>query len=185
MANASAARASRAIGAMIFAVFGAIWLVIWSQRAYGVRPFTLALIAVGAISIFVTGWRLYQQNRTAHAAQADSLEQKKAGRIFNIVNITQWVAILIVGNVLANVGLKDWVLASAMLIIGLHFFPLARAFGNPLLNFTGAAMIVVAIVYPFVAPRGAANPVGCFAAGIILWLSAIVSLTIKPSTEPA
>jgi hypothetical protein len=177
MANPSAARASRAIGAMIFAIFGAIWLVIWSQRAYGLRPFTLALIAVGAISIFVAGWRQYRQNRAAHAAQADSPAQKNAGRIFNIVNVTQWVAILIVGNVLANVGLKDWVLASAMLIIGLHFFPLARAFGNPLLNFTGAAMILLAIGYPLIAPGGAANPVGCFVAGIILWVSAIASLT--------
>ena len=170
---------------MILAIFGAIWLVIWSQRAYGLRLFTLALIAIGAISIFVAGWRQYQENRSARTGQEDSPAQKKAGRIFYIVNITQWVAILVVANVLVNLGLKDWVLASVIVIVGLHFFPLAKAFGNPLLNFTGAAMIVLAIGYPLIAPGGAANPVGCFGAGVILWASAIASLTRNPSTQSA
>jgi hypothetical protein len=176
MTRPSAIRARRAIGAMFFASFGAIWIAIWSQRSFGLRPWILALIAAGAVAIFVVAWREYQQNRGAHAVIADSLEQKRASRIFNIVNVTQWVAILIVGNVLANVGLKDWVLPSAMLIIGLHLFPLASAFGNSQLNFTGAAMVLLAIGYPFVVPGGAANPVGCLGAGVILWASAVVSL---------
>src|SRR5271154_6517910 len=124
MTSASAASASRVIGAMIFAIFGAVWLALWSQRAFGLRWGVLVLIAAGAFAILASGWRQYQQNRSAHAAQADSDAQKKAGLIFNIVNVTQWVAILIVGNVLVNVGFKYWVLPSAMLIIGLHFFPL-------------------------------------------------------------
>lgn len=70
-----------------------------------------------------------------------------------------------------------------MLIIGLHFFPLAKAFGNPLLNFTGGALIALAIGYPFIAPGGAANPVGCLGGGVILWASAICSLVTKlPAT---
>jgi hypothetical protein len=168
---------------MIFAVFGAIWLAIWSQRAFGLRPGILRLITAGAFAILVSGWRQYRQHRSAHAAEAGSPAQKRASRIFNIVNVTQWVAILVVGNILANIGLKDWVLASAMLIIGIHFFPLARAFGNPQLNYTGVAMILLAIGYPFVAPGGAANPVGCLAAGIIIWASAIFALTRRPATE--
>jgi hypothetical protein len=176
MAKPSAALAGRAIGAMFFAIFGAIWMAIWSQRAFGVRLGILALIAAGALGIFVFAWRQYERNKSADAAQADSPEEKKSTRIFKVVNITQWVAILVVGNVLANLGLKEWVLPSAMLIVGLHFFPLAKAFGNAQLHYTGGAMVLLAIAYPFVVPGGAANPVGCLAAGLILWTSAIVSL---------
>src|SRR5579859_2886755 len=108
----SAAQASRAIGAMFFAIFGAVWLMVWSQRAFGFQPGILAAIVAGTIVIFAMAWRQFQQNRSAHAALAGTEAYKKTSRIFNIVNVTQWAAILIVGNVLANIGLKDWVLAS-------------------------------------------------------------------------
>ena len=176
MANPSAALASRAIGATFFTIFGGIWLALWSERAFGRQLLVLALIAVGALGIFALAFRQFQANRSAHAAEAESPERKKADRIFNIVNVTQWVAILVVGNVLANLGLGHWVLAAAMLIIGLHFFPLARAFGGPPLNYTGAALVLCAIAYPLLAPGGAANPVGCLCAGVILWLSALRSV---------
>ena len=174
--EASAALASRAIGAGFFTIFGAIWLGIWSHRSYG----WLALIAVVAGSILFAAWRQYQANRPAHEAQAQTPERKRAARIFNIVNVTQWVSILVVGNVLANIGLGDWVLAAAMLIIGLHFFPLAKAFQNPQLIWTGAALSVVAIVYPFAVPGGPGNPLGCLAAGLILWAGAVRALLTKP-----
>ena len=182
MTQASSASASRAIGAMFFTIFGALWLVIWSQRAFRPRPEILALIGVGAIVIFVAALRQYQRYRGAHDAEADSPARKRASRIFNIVNITQWVAILVAGNILANVGLKDWVLPAAMLIIGVHFFPLAKAFGNPRLVVTGVAMVILAIGYPMVAPGGPGSPLGCLGAGIILWASAIRSLAGQPST---
>ena len=161
---------------MIFVGFGAAWLMLWSQRAFGLRPLVLGLIAAAAVAIFGAALRQYQRNRGVHDAEADSPARQKANKIFYTVNITQWVAILVVGNVLANVGLGSWVLAAAMMIIGLHFFPLAKAFGNPKLNTTGAAFVVLAIVYPLLAPGGASNPVGCLGAGLILWLSSLRSL---------
>jgi hypothetical protein len=185
MTKLSAARANRAIGAMFFVGFGALWLAVWSQRAFGLRVASLALIAVVAGLLFALAWRQFQRHRSAREADADSPDRRRASRIFNIVNVTQWVAILVVGNVLANVGLKDWVLVSAILIVGIHFFPLAQAFGNPQLNWTGAALIALAILYPVVAPGGAANPVGCLGAGIILWASAILSLATRNLRSPA
>ena len=177
MPNAnSAALASRAIGAMFFTVFGTAWIGLWNQRAFGGVVAKLAVIIALGLAILWRAWLQYNQNKSAHEAEAESPEHKQASRIFNIVNVTQWVAILVVGNVLANVGLGAWVLPAAMLIIGLHFFPLAKAFNNPNLNYTGAAMVVLAVGYPFIAPQGAADPVGCLLEGLILWASAVYAL---------
>ena len=165
--------ARRAIGAMFFTVFGAAWLILWSQRTYGIRSLIIALIVLAAAAIFSLAYRQYQAN---NVEEPDSPERQRANKIFNIVNVTQWVAILVVGNVLANIGLGVWVLPAAILIIGLHFFPLAKAFDNPALNFTGGAMALLAIVYPFVAPNGPANTVGCLGSGLILWASALRSI---------
>jgi hypothetical protein len=175
-AEPSAARAGRAMGAMFFSGFGAAWLVLWLQRAFGLNALPLGLIVAGTLALFGFAYRQYQQNKSAKDAEAGSPESKQAARIFNIVNVTQWVAILIVGNVLANIGLGQWVLAAAILTIGLHFFPLAKAFQNPGLNMTGAALVVLALAYPAMTPGGAGNPIGCLGAGLILWLSAIRSL---------
>ena len=170
---------------MFFSVFGAIWLILWSQRAFGLRPGILAVIVFAGAAIFAAALRLYRQNQSALAAEEDSPANKKADRTFYIVNITQWVAVPVVAIVLANIGLKDWILASVILIVGIHFFPLARAFHNPQLNATGVAMVVVAVGYPLIAPTGAASPVGCLAAGIVLWASAMRSLFSNPVQRDA
>ena len=102
----SAARGSRALGAMFFTIFGEIWLELWNQRAFGLLPAILALTVVLAVAIFAVAMRQYRQHRSDRDAQPDTPERRRASRIFNIVNVTQWVAILVVGNVLANIGLN-------------------------------------------------------------------------------
>jgi hypothetical protein len=78
---------------------------------------------------------------------------------------------------LAEVGLQTWILPMVILVIGLHFFPLARLFGYRLHYGTGAALVLLAATYPFVAADGPASASGPLAAGIILWLSAAVAIS--------
>ncbi len=54
--------ARRAIGAMFFAIFGAIWLV-WE------------------IAVFLVALRQYQRNRIAHHSEADLLARKTVSRM--------------------------------------------------------------------------------------------------------
>ncbi len=172
----SAARASRAIGAMFFSVFGAAWLAVWCLLAHGARAGIFALIAVGAIVIFWAALHQFRRNRNAHTAEADSPSAKKAGRIFNLVNATQWVLIFVAINVLTHVHHREWIFPAIIAIVGLHFLPLAAAFQYPRHYFTGAALILLAAVYPFASPAGPSSPVGCLGAGLILWGSAVGAL---------
>lgn len=158
---------------MFFSVFGGAWLALWLYRGIGLFSSPLIVVVAGTLGILALAVRQYKQNQAAHAAEADTPEKKKADRLFSIVNITQWVVILVVGNVLANIGMGNWVIPAAILIVGLHFLPLAKAFGNPALRLTGAALILIAVTYPFMAPTGPASPVGCLGAGLVLWGSAL------------
>ena len=106
--------------------------------------------------------------------------KKKAEKVFHLVNAAQWGLILVVGNVLNNLGHGDWVLAAVIIIVGLHFLPLARVFHYPIHIYTGLALVAWGAGYPFVQSQGAASPVGCLGAGLLLWASAITGLTIKP-----
>jgi hypothetical protein len=167
---------------MFFAPFGGAWVALWSYRANGHWELHQLLLAIlVSTALLYLAYRRYQLHKPALAAQPDTPEKRKADNMFHIINGGQWVAILIVGNVLANIRLADWVLAAAIFIVGLHFIPLARLFNNSAHYITGCALMLVAVVYPMVAPGGAANPIGCLCAGMILWASAFRAVTIVQS----
>lgn len=182
MAQQSAAKASRAIGAMFFAAFGGAWMALWSLEAYDVNWAIIAVVSVISLGLFLIAWRQFQQNRAAHAAEADSPESRKAARIFNIVNAVQWILVFVVATLLSHLGYREWVIPAIILIVGFHFIPLAMGFKVPRHHLTGAALILLAVSYPFIAATGPASPVGCLGAGIILWLSAGAALW-RPSSS--
>jgi hypothetical protein len=140
----------------------------------------LALISFSALSIFAFALKVYRANREAHAELSESPEQKRAGKIFNIVNAAQWALILLVGNILNNLGHPEWVLASVMFIVGAHFIPLGSVFKNRSHYLTGGVMMLWAVGYPFFLKGGAANPMGCLGPGLMLWASALRGLFAKP-----
>jgi hypothetical protein len=179
-AHGSAARASRAIGAMFFAVFGGAWVALWCFVRFDAKPGYLLLVAAATAALLLAAIRQFKKNRAAHAAEADLPESKRAGRIFNTVNAIQWVVVFIVSTSLSKLGHYEWIIPSIILIIGIHFLPLAVAFKVPRHYLTGAALILLAILYPLMAKTGPRSPTGCLGAGIILWASAGAAL-VRPA----
>jgi magnesium-transporting ATPase (P-type) len=181
--STASSRANRAIGAMFYGAFGGAWLGLWSYRSTGEwQLHLLALIVIATAGILFLAYSRYRKNAPALQGQTETPEKQKADRMFHIINVGQWVLILIVGNVLSNIGLGEWVLAAAIFIVGLHFLPLASLFHNPPHYVTGVALMLVAVIYPFVAPSGAASPAGCLCAGLILWASALWAVTATPAS---
>jgi len=176
----SAASASRAIGAMFFIVNGGAWLMVGVLKGYGLSFVALFSIVAVTSWLFFLALRKFRANREAHAAEANSPENKRAERIFNAVNVVQWSLVFVTSVVLILLRHPEWIFASIIFIVGVHFFPLAVAFKVPRHYATGAAMTLLAIAYPFIATGGPNSPVGCLGAGIILWASAIAAL-VRPA----
>lgn len=168
----SAPLAGRAIGAMFFSVFGGAWLALWSHSEF---PESISvLLAVLAVTILLL-WRAYVTynfNSLALKREKDSIENRRKQRVFNLVNVGQWVAIFVVAGILLMAGLENLILPAVILIIGAHFIPLARLFNYTPHYITGAAMMLLAATYPLVAPEGPTSSIGALGAGLILWLSA-------------
>jgi hypothetical protein len=174
-----AIRAGRAIGAMFFSIFGGAWLGVWSLRALPGNMLVPAAVIALSLAIFWQAISRFRRYRTALAAEQDTPRRRRISRLFNIINAGQWVLIVVGVNVLANIGLAAWSVPFAILIIGLHFLPLAHLFANPPHYITGALLILLAIAYPLLMPGGPNDPVGCLGAGLILWSSAIYAVTAK------
>jgi hypothetical protein len=60
----------------------------------------------------------------------------------------------------------------AILVVGLHFLPLARLFAYPPHFVTGASLVALALAYPLLAPSGPRSGLAPLGAGMILWCSA-------------
>lgn len=180
----NSAKAVRAIGAMFFAVFGGMWLALWAHSEYPESVGALLAIAAVAAVLLAAAYRVYKANSLARKALAQTPESLHKARIFNLVNAGQWGVIVIVALVLPQLGYARWILPAIVLIIGLHFLPLARLFAYRPHYLTGAALILLACVYPFVAPDGPESAAGALGAGLILWLSAVWAITpFSPSQQ--
>jgi len=173
-----AALANRAMGAMIFFVFGAVWLEAWARQT-GAGWLRYAAIAVAALVLLALAWRRFRRHAAARARQGATPERRRIDRLFHIVNGVTWTVIVIAGNVLDNTGHGAWVIPMAIFVLGLHFLPLARIFRNPPHYVTGAALLALAVLYPSLARGGPSDPIGFLGAGLVLWLSALWALRGK------
>lgn len=166
-----ATRALRATGAMFFAVFGGVWLESWAFQS--VKSFAAeALIAALAVALTVAAYAVYKRHAVELAARPDTPKSRRAKRVFHVVNAMQWILIIVGANVLARDGLDAWIVPMIILVVGLHFLPLAFVFSNRPHYVTGAALVLLGLAYPLLSPAGPTDPIGLLGAGLILWASA-------------
>ncbi len=161
---------------MFLAFFGGAWLAVWNYLAEPHRVAVYGIAAVLAAALFLFARSRYRRYDAAAAGQLQTPQLRRRNRWFHIINAGQWVLILVVANVLVNLGLGVWVIPSVVLIVGLHFLPLARLFDYRIHYLTGAAFILLALIVPRVAAGGPGDPVICLCAGLVLWGSALWGL---------
>jgi hypothetical protein len=178
-----ARQASRAIGAMFFCVFGGAWLGLWAHDTFALPLVAYALIGAATLVLFWLAFRVYKVHAPALKAEPESQEKRRRSRGFHLVNAGQWVVLVVVAQVLVNIGLTAWIIPAAIFIVGAHFLPLAKVFEDPPHYVTGVAMMLLAAVYPWVASAGANSPAGCLGAGVILWSSAAWAITRTRSQD--
>ena len=163
-------------GAMFLTLFGAGWLTLWSMKAFGPHLVSLAPVWLGVLAMLAFCVMQYRKLRGRGGAEQPSPMRQRIKRQFRIINVVQWVCIFLAIKLLTRSGLSAWIVPAVMLIVGLHFFPIAHLFHYPPYHVTALALVVLALAYPFLSARGPLEPWGCFGAGLILVLSAIWNL---------
>jgi hypothetical protein len=99
-------------------------------------------------------------------------------RAFAWINAIQWIAVAVVAFSLGRMNLGEYATSAIAAIIGLHLFPLARLFHYPLHYATGTVLVVWAVASAMLVPVDQMQGTAALGTGIILWLSAVVTLAI-------
>ncbi len=163
---------------IVLTCFGTVWYALADLVISPTVAIALA-VAVPGIVVLVLLLRGASRLRARMRAQAadgdddgsDDGRRRADGRRFALINAVQWVAIVL-AVVAANVlHAPERIPSLIALIVGLHFFPLARLFRAPVYNLTAGAMCVAAVAsFAMSGEVGAGFVTACGCA--ILWATA-------------
>ena len=164
----------RAVGSIFFACFGTGWLFLALAAKQIINPATVAATMRGMTGLLIAAaFLLWQAKRWPHVPDDPAIK-----RAFLWINAIQWIAIAIVAVTLGRLHLDAYATSAIAGIAGLHLFPLARLFNYPLHNVTGALLVSWAVVSAVFVPAAEMQGTAAMGTGIILWLSAVVTLAI-------
>ncbi|MEA3053632.1 MAG: hypothetical protein QOG72_2535 [Sphingomonadales bacterium] len=148
---------------LVLTVFAAAWA--WAAlRLSGGAPGLAFLPIAVSLALLAWGWR---------GSPAFPSRGRHVGRVVWLWSSIEVAALLVTTNVLQNLGRGDLMFPLAAIIVGLHFFPLARAIPVRLYYATGAGFLVAGAAGLLVPPAERPMVVGMSAA-LTLWATALV-----------
>ncbi len=130
-----------AIGTLILSGFGLLW-VNWGAELLALPNRRIWLSAAGLLA-FATACSAFAALRRGSLDGRMPEARRRAGRQFGWINLGQWAAILIAGLVSHGMHKAEWFPWAVSVIVGLHFFPLARIFRRPQQAAAGCAILAV------------------------------------------
>jgi hypothetical protein len=166
----------RATGVLFLSGFGALWFLLGLAASQRLSLPTACALAAGLAAPVAGAVLLRRRSAALPASRLDPEEQRQAGRTFGRVNAAQWAAIVLIAVVLGRLHLDAYTPAAVTVVVGLHFFPLARLFRSPQHHVTGAALVLWGAVCLLLVPRDVLQSTSAFGTGAILWTAAAVTL---------
>jgi len=127
----------RATGVLFLSGFGGLWFLLGLAASQRLSLPTACALAAGLAALVAGAVLLRRRSAALPPTRLDPEEQRRAGRTFGRVNAAQWAAI-----VLGRLHLDAYTPAAVTVVVGLHFFPLARLFRSPQHHVTGAALVL-------------------------------------------
>src|ERR1700733_837031 len=113
----------------------AFFTLLWAGIAFGgLRTtdwwFFLLVFPVFAVLFVVRAVKLFGVAKyfPALTSEADLAEEKRMGKWFGIIFGAEGLGIFVGINIVVNLGYPDLVIPTIALVVGLHFFPLAKVF---------------------------------------------------------
>jgi hypothetical protein len=174
----------RAIGAVICGIFGSAWMFEALYFGAIATPAWLTVIALCAATFVI--WPAAQLVSLRHAAYSSAAGQQwsDVSKAYWITVAIEWLACMVAGNVLSNIGRSDLVPEAIGAIVGIHFLPLAKIFRARIYNWTGVAM-VLGVLASLAIPAGSLrNIAACGVSGLALWVTAaVICVRIRLSSK--
>jgi hypothetical protein len=129
----------------------AFFTTMWAGIAYGSLANAIILLVVfGLIIITFISFAIYLFSISKRfpklERQADKAEGKRAGKWFGIIFGAEGLGIFVAINIVVNLGHADLTIPVIALVVGLHFYPLAKIFKRTIDYYLATWTTVIAII---------------------------------------
>jgi len=145
-----------ASGVLFLVVFGALWAAIGINGLQGFdEPWVaIGILLIGLVLLIASLSLRWKTRRLPNrAAEKKEPDRQRKNKWFRIVFATELVAIVSANVICRAVNRSDLFFPVMMLIVGIHFFPLAVLFGINKYYLTGALLSLLAIGTLLVVPE--------------------------------
>lgn len=151
------------IALFVLAVFAALWAWAAIQFSGGAPGLVVVPIAI-SLALLALGWR---------GSGMVPSRGRHVGRVVGLWSAIEVAALLVTANVLENIDRGDLMMPLGAIIVGLHFFPLARGIPVRFYHVTGAGLVFAGLV-GLLLPAGERPMSVGIGAALILWGTALV-----------
>ncbi|MDQ2878876.1 MAG: hypothetical protein M3R41_07355 [Pseudomonadota bacterium] len=152
-------------GIWVLNIFAALWGA--AAVLAGHLPMGLVVVPV-ALSVALLLWGRNQPLGTGNPVRGN-----RVGRVVGIATTFEIVAIVVAEVILLHLHLPTAIMPVAVVIVGLHFLPLAHWIPVRLFYRTGGALIAVGLIALVLPPPDRAVASGV-AAALVLWASGVM-----------
>jgi len=155
-----------ATGLVMMAVFTLIWAGI-AYRGLAASNYWFALLVFPLFSVLfiVNAARLYKVARyyPKLTSEADLAEGKRIGKWFGIIFGAEGLGIFIGVNIVINLGHPELAVPVLALVVGLHFYPLAKVFKRTFDYYLATWSTIVAVLAIILTLNKTLSETGTFA----------------------
>lgn len=126
--------------------------MMWAGIAYGSMTsnglVVLILFSLIAAVLIINGLKFFRESKRFPKSEneADKAEEKRTGKWFGIIIGAEGLLIFVGINIVINLGHADLTIPVIALIVGLHFYPLARVFRRTIDYYLATWTTIVAII---------------------------------------
>lgn len=120
-----------ATGLMLMALFTTIWACIANAGLQGKDYHAvLLLFCILAVVFVINSVQLFSEAKKflPSTSESDIVEKKKSGMWFGIIFGAEGLLIAVAVNVVINIGHPELTIPTIALVVGLHFYPMAKIF---------------------------------------------------------
>ncbi len=166
----------RATGALFFVGFGAVWMYVGLKQTHHASRTVILLLATTTVILLGLVALLMRRSHDLPAGTASPEEEARTQRMFNAVNIIQWVSVATAIIILNVLHLTEGIVPAISVIVGLHLFPLAGAFRYRQHYMTGLLLVVWPLGCLSLLPLSRVSGICAVGVAAILLLSAALTL---------
>jgi hypothetical protein len=135
-------------GALLMAVFTTMWALMANHGYHGRDHHLIAVVFIAFAVLFVVyAFTIFKASKQFPEAtsDADMAEKKRTGKWFGIIFGLEGIFIPIAVNIVIALHHPELIIPSIALVVGLHFYPLARVFKRNVDYYLATWTTIVAI----------------------------------------